>query len=516
MRRDGGAGAFRIPAALFAFLVMLIGLAAAASNPPGTRDLDRVLKDLETYSQTIWDSAKVPGMAYAVVQGSEIVYARGFGKRSQDASAGPVDEHTLFEIGSCTKAFNAAVLGTVVDEGKVAWMDKVQSHLPDFKMFDPWVTKDFLVADLMAQRSGMPEYSTDVMSMIGFGKEDIMRATRLVEPVTSFRSSFAYQNNLHLWAAELVEKKTGLAWEEAVKQRLLDPLGMSESTFDFAAYDANPNHCLGHVPQSDGSLWTIPPDWPYRGWLSVYAPAGGLCSNLSDMTRWVALHLGNGSYDGTVILKPETLQAIWAPRIYMGAGSEGVVSYATGWAFQSSPQTPYYWHNGETVGMHSIVAIYPQCNLGLVVLTNASENKIPECMAQRLRELLFDSEQHQCPKPGMADLSASRGGACEAAAAQEKAAAIPLGKLAGTYVNPAFGKAVVKKEGSGLTLSLGPAKRLGTLSALGSNQFSFQWPEWPGKTSKVVFTTDASGNVTKLTFPEFFEVRGGDFKRQNP
>jgi len=506
----------RIFAVASAILATLVALTAAASGPPAPGDLDQILRDLESYAQTIWDPAKVPGMAYAVVKGSDTVYARGFGTKSQDLSSGPVDEHTLFEIGSCTKAFNAAMVGTVVDEGKVAWSDKVRDHLPDFKMYDPWVTKEFLVEDLMAQRSGMPGYATDMMCVIGFGKADIMRATRLVEPVTSFRSSFAYQNNLHLWAAELVEKKTGLVWEEAVRQRLLEPLGMSESTFDFATYDSNPNHALGHVPQSDGSLWTIPPDWPYRGWVAVYAPTGGLCSSVSDMTKWIALQLGNGSYGGQLILKPETVQTIRAPRIYMGTVPTGVASYAMGWVFQSSPQTPWYWHNGETIGMHAIVAIYPECNLGLVVLTNASGNKIPECLAQRLLELYFGAEPQACAAKGTADFFPTRSGVCEAAKASETAAAIPLNKLVGTYANPAYGKVIIKKEGSGVTMSLGPAKRLGALSALGANQFSFQWPDWPGRRTTVFFKADATGNVTKLTIPDISDVRGGDFKKTNP
>ena len=502
-------------AAAFAILAVLIGLAVGASSPPGPRDLDQVLQDLEAYAQTIWVPAKVPGMAYAVVKGNQIVYARGFGYRDKDASSGIVDEHTLFEIGSCTKAFNAAVLGTVVDEGKVAWTDRVQSHLPDFKMYDPWVTKEFLVEDLMAQRSGMPAYATDNMSVLGFGRKDIMRAARLVEPVTSFRSTYAYQNDLHLWAAALIEQKTGLLWEEAVRQRLLEPLGMSESTFDAATYDANPNHCLGHIPQSDGSLWTIPPDWPYRNWLTIYAPAGGLYSNLDDMAKWVALQLGNGSYGGAVILKPETVQTIRAPRIYMGTFSTGVGSYAMGWLFQSSPQTPWYWHNGGTTGMHSIVAFYPECNLGLVVLTNEPNNKIPECMAQALVNLYFGSEPQTCPN-GMADLSPIHSGGCEAVEKQERSGTIPWGKLVGTYVNPAYGKAVIKKGGGGLTMSLGPAKRRGALSPAGTNQFSFQWPDWPGRSSTVLFKADASGNVTRLTIPDTSDVRGGEFKKKIP
>jgi len=400
----------------------------------------------------------------------------------------------------------------VVDEGKVAWTDRVRDHLPDFELHDPWVTKEFLVEDLMAQRSGMPAYALDLMSLIGFDRRDITRATRLVEPVTSFRSSFGYQNNLHLWAAELMEKKTGLAWEELVRRRILEPLGMSESTFDFAVYDASPNHALGHA-FAGTTLWTVPPDWPYRSWLEVYAPAGGLCSNVTDMAKWVAMQLGKGSYGGTTILKPETLQAIRAPRVYTWTDPYGVASYAMGWVFVSSPKTPWYMHDGETPGMHSIVAIYPECDLGLVVLTNSAGNKVPECMAFRLLELYFGTEHLPCPRKGVDGFFPNRSDACAAAALPDAAEALPPGRLVGTYENPAYGKAVIKREGGGLSMSLGPAKRHGVLTSKSGNTYDFAWDDWPGQHSTVVFKADASGEVHKLTLLEAGDVRGGDFKR---
>ena len=494
-------------------LFFLLGVATQASAQEAPPDIDQVLQELEEYAIKVWDPAAVPGMAYAVVKGGETVYTKGFGTRSKGPSSGSVDERTLFEIGSTTKAFNAAVVGTVVDEGKAAWSDRVRVHLPDFKMYDKWVTGEFLVEDLMAQRSGMPPYSLDMMSFSGFGRGDIMRAIRLVEPVSSFRSKFGYQNNLHLWAAELVEKKTGLTWEEAVKRRLLSPLGMSDSTFDAAAFDANPNHAMGHIPQEDGSLWMIPSDWPYRGWLTVYAPAGGLMSNVTDMAKWVAFQLGNGSWEGKVILKPETVEAIRAPRIYRDTGPLGVSSYAMGWTFQSSPQTPWYVHDGETAGMHSIVAVYPKWDLGIVVLTNQSGNALPERLAVGLLNIYSGSEPPSFDWRGESGFSPFRKGAGQANCALGSEAAIPLGKLAGTYENPAYGKAIVKKEGGSLTMTLGPAKRLGTLSPLGGDSYLFEWKDWPGMSSVATFKANSAGEVAKLNLTGFEDVRGGDFKK---
>jgi CubicO group peptidase (beta-lactamase class C family) len=507
-------------------LATLIGTALGASTPAAPGDLEAVLQEMERQAPLLMAHYKVPGMAFAVVVGDQVVYARGFGYRDKGPSSGLVDEHTLFEIGSTTKAFNAAALGTVVDEGKAAWTDRVRDHLSDFRMKDDWVTKEFLVEDLLAQRSGMPAYALDNMPGIGFDRSDVRKATRLVDPVSSFRAKFGYQNCMHLWASDLIEKKTGLAWEDLVCRRILEPLGMSESTFDFDTYDANPNHARGHVvldktkPIEEG-LWTIPPDWPYRKWIGIYAPAGGLMSNVLDMAKWVALQVGNGTFGGRVLLKPETMAAVRAPRIYLGKDDLGVSSYAMGWIFAACPCTPVYWHNGATPGMHSIVTIFPEGQLGLVVLTNHPDNRVPEDLERILLNEYFCGTPPGVKGPceayipgSMADALPGRiEGACEDAAAAESAAALPPGKFVGAYKNPAYGKAVVKKGAGGLTMGIGPDAVLGTLTLKDGNTYTWAWPDWPGNTATVTFKADAAGLVHKLTIAEFGDVDGGDFKR---
>jgi CubicO group peptidase (beta-lactamase class C family) len=516
------AGSGRSFAVASTILATLLALSAVASTPaPG--DLEAVLQEMERQAPVLMARDGVPGMAFAVVKGDQVVYARGFGFRDKDASSGPVDEHTLFEIGSTTKAFNAAALGTVVDEGKVAWTDRVHDHLSDFKMNDPWVTRELLVEDLIAQRSGMPAYALDNMPGIGFNRADIRRATRLVDPVTSFRAKFGYQNCMHLWASDLIEKKTGLAWEEVVRQRILEPLGMSESTFDFDTYDANPNHARGHIvldktkPIEQG-LWTIPPDWPYRKWIGIYAPAGGMMSSVGDMAKWVALQTGNGAYGGRVILAPETMAAIRAPRIYLGKDDIGVSSYAMGWIFAASPCTPVYWHNGQTPGFHSIVFIYTQGPLGLVVLTNQPDNRVPEDLARILLNRYFCGTPADA-SPGCPAVDPPQGPSADArkpAAAEAPAATIPFGKLVGTYENPAYGKVAVKRLDSGPCMTFGPDRVLGKLTAAGINTYTWQWPDWPLNKATVTFKADASGQVTKLIIKECADVKGGDFKRVGP
>jgi hypothetical protein len=292
---------------------------------------------------------------------------------------------------------------------------------------------------------------------------------------------------------------------------------MAESTFDFDAYDANPNHAMPHVPRDGGGLWTVPSDWPYRSWLSVYGPAGGLMSNVTDMAKWVAFQLGDGTADGRILLKPESIRAIRTPRIVLPEGMssfEGVVSYASGWVFQSSPVVPFYWHTGGTTGMHSIVSIFPDGGWGLVVLTNSRGNKVPEKLTQKLLELAFGAGPNACAGEGLPEDVAW--GHRPTARESTEAGTIPTAQIVGTYENPAYGKIVVKKEGGELTLTLGPARHRGPLSPLGGNQYLWSWPDYPDNAMAVTFKADGAGDVKKLNIEEYSDVRGGDFKKIRP
>ena len=227
---------------------------------------------------------------------------------------------------------------------------------------------------------------------------------------------------------------------------------------------------------------------------------------------------GNGTYGGRVILKPETMAAIRAPRIYLGKDDIGVSSYAMGWILVASPYTPLYWHNGATPGMHSIVTIYPEGQLGLVVLTNHPANKIPEQLTRILLKSYFcGTPAAAAALKGTDDVVPGRSAAaCENTTAPASPATIPVGKLVGTYSNPAYGHVVIKRVGGGLSMSLGPAKVLGTLTPKSGDTYTYAWPEWPLNTATVTFKADASGQVVKLTVLECADVNGGDFKKRNP
>ena len=202
---------------------------AGTPEPLSGPELENVFREFERQVERALRDFQVPGMAVAVVQEDRVVYSKGFGVK-ETGKREPVDPHTRFQVGSTSKAFTATLVASLVDEGKLGWKDRVVTHLPDFAMADPWVTKEFQVRDLMAQHSGMKPYAGDILAMIGYGRDDIVRSTAHIEPVTSFRSEFSYVNNLWVTAAAVVEAKTGKTWEQNLQERIFDPLGMGESS----------------------------------------------------------------------------------------------------------------------------------------------------------------------------------------------------------------------------------------------------------------------------------------------
>src|SRR5256886_3557842 len=232
---------------------------ATAAEPSKTEAAmeDRVkavIPEIEAYTASGMKGFDVPGLALGIVVGDKLVYARGFGVRSK-AGGAPVDTRTIFQIGSNAKAFLTTTMAIMVDRGKLRWDDRVVDLEPEFQLKDPWVTREFRVFDLAAQRSSLPAFVNDMLAMYNFDEAALIRSLRHVEPVTSFRTTFAYTNITHLLASHIVAKAAGAPdWNAVLQKELLDPLGMKDSTYTVEAIEAAANHANGHRWTPEGTV----------------------------------------------------------------------------------------------------------------------------------------------------------------------------------------------------------------------------------------------------------------------
>jgi CubicO group peptidase (beta-lactamase class C family) len=477
---------------------VFVGVSLAGGREPlSGPELEKVLLEFERQVEKARSDFHVPGMAVAVVQKDRVIYAKGFGVKEIGKSE-PVDPHTLFQVGSTSKAFTATLVASLVDEGKIGWKDPVISHLPRFAMFDPWVTKEFQVRDLMAQHSGMKPYAGDILAMTGYGREDIVRSTAFIRPVSSFRSEFAYVNNLWVTAAAVVEAKTGKTWEQNLQERIFDPLGMSESSMSREALFKSGNSATFHT--FDGkTVKPISRDWPLFDWPYVYGPAGGINSNVLDMARWVRMQLGEGTFEGRQVIGKESLAFTHEPQTPVPGGKN---AYCLGWVKSDYEPCPLVWHNGATTGSGTLVMMAPGLDLGIVILSNLV-TPAPDTLGLVFMDLYTG-------KTGTPDRLKTALEGWKKKLAEEagkdvrpKGATPPLPNAAytGTYESPLFGTALLAERRGNLVLRLGPKGFEFTLKPFNRDNFLLEAPELgEGDAGKARFEVGPDGKAFAFDF----------------
>ncbi len=363
--------------------VALYGLSALASaqNNAATAIAPAGLTNaqIDALVESTRQTFNVPGISVAVVKDSQLIHSKGYGVRSI-ASKQAMDQHTLVGIASNSKAFTAAALAMLVDEKKLDWNDKVTKYIPEFKMYNPYVTEEFTVLDLLTHRSGLGLGAGDLMFFpdgSDFTINDIIHNLRYLKPVSSFRSKYDYDNNLYIVAGEVVKRISGLSWEEFVEKRILKPLGMAESAAAIERVTVADNMVDPHV-EVDGKLKIVPfkPN-------PVLGAAAGIYSNVHDMSKWVTMLLNKGSYPGSKepqrLLSEKVLQQMWSPQTIIPTGPNSgsyntqFNSYGIGWVVNDVKGYKQVSHTGGLLGMVTQVTLIPELKLGIVVLTNQEQ-----------------------------------------------------------------------------------------------------------------------------------------------
>jgi CubicO group peptidase (beta-lactamase class C family) len=424
--------------------------AAVATTPAAKAKVEAILPAFEAMLEKTMADFAVPGAAVGIVVGDEVVYAKGFGVRVAGGAA--VDTGTLFQIGSTTKAFLATTLALMVEDKKLEWAQRVVGVYPQFILHDPWVTREFRIFDLLAQRSGMRPYVNDGLTFLGYDGDALIHSLRFAEPVTSFRSTFGYVNILHLMTGRIVANAAGKQdWLEVVQERVLGPLGMARTNGTAEAMEADANHAEGHRWTGDAAV-AIPfdPVFPY-----ALGPAGNLNSSVDDMTKWVRTLVGRGSFEGRRIIGTEALHYLWTPKVAVNDQQ----SYALGWVIQEMPEGRVVWHNGGTSGFGAHVGLIPEEDVGIVILSNIENQGFADLSAMWFyRSVLGEPPLDQ----GAAWLERARTKLAATRASFERPASPRpspvLADLAGRYDTREFGPAVLRVDGERLVLALEETK----------------------------------------------------------
>lgn len=488
---------------------LLLPLPAAAQ--------DRALADLDAFVARVLETWQAPGLALAVVKGDSVLLAKGYGRRDIRGEA-PVDERTLFAIASTSKAFTAAALGMLVDEGRISWDDRVTDHLPGFQLSDPYVTREFTIRDLLTHRGGLPR-GDRLWYGSPFDRSEIIRRVRYLEPAWSFRSTYGYQNIMFLTAGELIEAVTGTSWDEFLRTRIFDPLGMTGTNTTTRGIEALPDVATPHAMR-DGEVTPL----AWRDFDNL-GGAGAINSSAWEMAQWIRLQLGEGVFEGVRLLSDSVMEEMHTPQMVIRMGEttqrlfpeSHLQAYGLGWNLQDYRGRMLIRHGGSLDGMRTHVGLIPEEDLGVVVITNLNNSWIPQVVLFHILDAFLGASYKDWNEAMYAvNLQDEREG--EERRAKEEASRIPgtspslgLESYAGSYSDALYGDARVRLEGGTLVLEIGPSF-VGELEHWHFDTFRARWRDTQQGRSWVEFRLGREGKVAEVEvegWGVFHKTEGG-------
>ncbi len=485
----------RFPSRLIACCVAFVCFCGAAA--PTRAALPPRLAELDAFVERVRQQFEVPGIAVAIVHDGEVVFERGYGLRKLGEPA-RVDAHTRFAIASNTKAFTATALALLIDEGKLQWDDRVIDHLPWFQMADPYVTREMTVRDLLVHRSGLALGAGDLLFWppTDYTLEEIARRLRHVPLATSFRARYAYDNVLYGVAGLVVEKVSGLSWGDFVRQRILAPVGMSETSPVPVEPSADNNGAYGHAR---ANFKTVVPLATVREFENM-TPAGGIFSSVHDMAKWMLVQLDAGALpagpDGRErrLFAARRQQEMWSlvtpmpitvskiPAI--AAVKPNFFGYGHGCDLSDYRGQRMVHHTGGWSGMVSRQTLLPERKLSVIVLTNQEVGAAFNAITLHVLDAFLDAP----PVDWVAACAeAVNARADEAGASWQKHLAsrdpeakltLPLARFAGTFRDAWYGEVSIAEEAGRLVLRFAHTPRLvGDLEHWQQTTFIVRWRE---------------------------------------
>jgi len=519
-----------------AFAVAIVGSPAPAQTVTPRADKNKTTIPIppDKIDRTVaaaMQAFQVPGVAVGIVKDGKLIFAKGYGVR-EVGKAARIDPDTLFQIGSNTKAFTAAALAILVDEGKIGWDDKVIDYLPEFRLYDPYVTREFTIRDLLTHHSGLGLGAGDLMF---FPPTDITRAEiihnlRYLKPVSSFRSKYDYDNLLYMVAGQIIPKVTGKSWEEFLTEKIIGPLHMAPCAASYGRITDRSNLAVPHVV-TNGEVKAVAVLN-----MDTIGPAGTINCSIKGMAEWLKTQLAEGKMpDGQQLFNAERSKEMWtlvtptplSPLLsaMYGAHFEG---YGLGWFLSDTHGYERIYHEGGVLGTVTWVSLIPELKLGVLVFTNQQNDAAIEAIGGQILDAYLGASSRDwvAIAKGFMDQRASDAASVEKAAAEVTGTSgtppLSLHTYVGTYQDPWRGDAFVRKEGNGLVLRFSRTGFLeGPLVHYSGNIFIVRWNDRSlGADAYVRFEQGFSEQIVGMTMQAVspitdfsFDFQDLDFKK---
>jgi CubicO group peptidase (beta-lactamase class C family) len=503
------------------YLILLLSSLLFIVNLYAQETPSFVKDSLDAYVQKALTDWQIPGVAVCVVKDGKVVVMKGYGVKEM-GTTNKVDENTLFMIGSNSKAFTGTALAMLAEDKRLSLDDHVIKWLPNFKLYDPWVTKEANIRDLLCHRLGFETFQGDFMYFDSdLTTAEVLEKLGKVKPLYSFRSRWGYCNAAFMTAGEIIPKASGKTWAEYIKEKIFMPLEMNNTLALSKDILTATNKATAHTVAL-GVLKKIP-----YGNIDNLAPAGSISSSITDMSHWVLAHLNFGKYNDKQVIPQGAIMQTWTPNSILGNGGHRFnrahfALYGLGWFMDEYSGRKIVSHTGGVNGFVTSVTLVPEEKLGIIVLTNTDANRFYESLKNEILDAYlglpyrnysqfhFDSYKKGIRK------NAQHLKHMHDTIAMNRPTTLPLASYAGNYEHEVYGKMTITNENGKLIARFEHHKgRFATLEPLGGNRFLATFneslygiEEWP------FTTTDGKVKSVTVTVDDFVEFTPYEFYKK--
>lgn len=495
--------------------VMMLG--AVTALPAQAQDAYQ--PDYAGEAERIMDGLKATGMTAAVQIDGKLVYSGAFGSMEY-GMPDPVTTDTLFPVASITKAFTATALAMLVDEGKVGWDEPVRNYIPEFAMYDPWVSDHFTVRDALTHRSGLPLGAGDLTIWPDGNAtpQDVIATLKYLRPTTGFRDGYAYDNLLYIVAGQIVERVSGQDWTDFITSRIFAPIGMNDCAADMTRIRPGQRYVTGHERAAADTHGT--PIDERMTFSRTWSAAGGIWCPSGDIMKWGQFWLDNGvTADGTRLVSEKQMRELWtgvtpmATTISPATGKGNLLLYGLGWNISAIEGTPLISHSGGAPGVTSNLIILPE-KKAVIFASSNDYMSTAGAWTRHIADALADNEQ-DVDVVGLSIASNAKANAAAVAALDNavappkdaKAPTLPLDAYVGTYRDPWYGTVTISRQGEGLFIDMGRSALLdGPLTPFDGDTFAAIWPDKTMKADAFVTFTVEGGKAVAMKMKAISDI----------